>query len=100
MAPQTNAKCIRGSCVSRATLNLGSDLENGLVNIPATCQKIKMQIHKCILYILMKQEIENKSTMGNLSCTINIKFYVYRGYIEYASEQQNKIQLNLTILQL
>jgi hypothetical protein len=44
LAPQTNAKCIRGSCVSRATLNLGSDLENGLVNIPATCQKIKMQI--------------------------------------------------------
>ena len=41
----------------------------------------------------MKQEIENKSTMG----TINIKFSVYRGYIKYALEQQNKIQLNLSI---
>ena len=45
----------------------------------------------------MKQEIENKSTMGNLSCTINIKFSVYRGYIKYALEQQNKIQLNHSI---
>jgi len=50
-----------------------------------------------ILYILMKQEIENKSTMGNLNCTINIKFSVYRGYIKYALEQQNKIQLNHSI---
>jgi len=50
LAPHTKAKCMYGSCFSRATFKRGSDFPNGLNSIPVVRKKSLVNKHLCDIY--------------------------------------------------